>query len=225
MTIIAAMAFPDYILFGSDSRQTEEGLVSTTNKLRHITACQTLVWGGSGESGILDTYEQWVNNQPADLFADWETLHKVASKELNRINKAWRRSIREAGSRPQKDDLGNALFVGYLDGEPELLEITDKGEWYFHLKKGFAAVGSGEAHFKIAKVTLEAIFQEFSKNEINYSDIYFMFLVAIAARTDPQSGSPLNFAKITPKGVETGGKERRRGRRGAKAEVSKAGLT
>jgi len=200
MTIAAAMLFDGCLLLGADTKETQEGLVMVTTKLFQVDSLP-IAWAGAGELAVLDGFNRWIDAYSWEDRADWVSFRVSATEALNMLNKAKRQSMRAAGVRPKSRDLGRILVAGYINGVPNILEITNQGESYLHGKRGFAAIGSGENHFRIAKIAIESFMETFTQKKLTITESIFWFLVAIGARIDPNSGLPLQKMKVTPQEV------------------------
>ena len=204
LTTIASVILKDHILFACDSQETEEGkLVTSVHKLHELEPLN-LVCAMAGELSVIRDFLRIIRpycSQEKDL--TWSRLREEATDQLNLLNKKKRRSVNDSGAKATSDDLGDVLFAGYLDSKSAILQITDKGEAYFWDEQNkFIAIGSGSANFMMAKITLESYLRPHGKDKDIFDRDHFRFFVALALQTDPISGSPLRFVKVTPKGVE-----------------------
>lgn len=200
VTVIAALLFPNAILMASDSKELQIGLAKSVPKLEHIVD-PPIAWAGAGELEIIQDFTRWLK-AGSWITVDWEEFRQQARTELNRLNMGKRASIRQSGSRPKSSDTASVLFAGYLQGVPNILEISDKGESYFWSERHYAAIGSGQNHFNVAKITLESFSANILKQTIQIDAEIFWFLVAIAAACDPDSNGPLQRIEITHEGVK-----------------------
>lgn len=199
MTVVAAMSFPDFLLFASDSQETIEHLTQPVAKvLTH--ADPPLAWAISGELGVGQDLARWVRGFDWQPTTSWVEFRRAAKAELTRLNKLKRESIRASGSKPNKDDTACVLFAGYIKHEPEILEISDRGETYFWQERGFGAIGSGHNHARMAKYTLEAYHQMLEK-PLTHTPQTFGLIVELAARLDIKSAPPTRLYKVSHDGV------------------------
>ena len=193
MTTVAAEFFGEHILLGADSQVYQIGLTSKVQKLfQHMSL--PIAWGISGDLGVGREFSVWLAQREWGTELSWQAFTDDVANALAQFNHVHRQRMRDADADPTEEDRTSVLIVGYLNGEPELITLTGSGERYFHLEDRFAAIGSGENHFKIAKAAL-SVFKGPSVEEM------FWHSLAVSANLDPKSGHPLYRLKITNKEV------------------------
>ena len=202
MTLVAAMVFDDQVLMASDRQVTMEGFVDSTPKLNHFPNCP-LVWGGAGEEEVINDFGTWAERYNWQDSNEWEPLRQEIRTTVNSLNRAKRRAMREAGSRATSKDLASILIAGYVEGMPNILEVSSKGESYLHAQRGYAAIGSGEPHFRIAKSVVDTFTATYLKQDkLDYREKgLFWFTVKVAVDADPYSGKGLQRCQITRAGI------------------------
>jgi hypothetical protein len=117
------------------------------NKLqKHSKAA--LAWGTAGSASIgVDQFGRWLENfrwPPTS----WEDFKDQATHELAELNAKVRQSVLFAGAKPEYFDVASALVVGWLNGKPQVLEISDRGTSYV-IDDKFYAIGSGALSARI----------------------------------------------------------------------------
>jgi len=206
MTVVAAQFCGDYILMAIDTQEThsqegQEILTAFSPKLQRLAEIP-VAWAFAGSVDVGEDFNRWLRDYQGISETDWPTFRGDAITELNRLNKAKRKSMRDAGVKPKSDNLCEVLVVGYISGTPEILWLNDKGETLFYKERRFAAIGSGQNHVQMVKWTLEQWFNDNHKPLPEHEALFF-WIVAKGTQMAPQCGLPLQMVKVTPKGVET----------------------
>ena len=195
MTVVAAEFFGEHILLGADSQVGQKGLTSQARKLFQHTSLP-IAWGFAGDLGVGREFSIWLEQRVWQTELYWQTFVNEVTDALAQFNRVHRQRMRNADAQPTEEDRTSVLIAGYLNGEPELIELTGSGKRYFHREDGFSAIGSGENHFKIAKAAMSII-------KGPPVEEMFWHSLAVAASLDPESGHPLYRLKITKQGVLT----------------------
>ena len=198
VTIVAAWLFQDAVRIAADSNvRIDSTFDSPTKKLRQI-GLLPLVWAGAGENQPIDEFRRWRSGQDWVPGMDWADIKVAATAALASINASKRASMKAAGVRPKRTDLAAVLVAGYADGEPGILELTERGESYLLDDQGYGAIGSGSQNFTVARLTLTEYYGQLPNTEaVVINENLFWLMVAIAAATDPKSKLPLQRCVIT----------------------------
>ena len=198
VTVIAAWNLADSILLGADTRATSDDYAVSSNKLYQLQA-YPLMWGGSGDMDLVMDFKARVDEYDLSE-GTWSALIANARKDVAFLNKTKRQHLEDAGIKAEKHDLFGVLLAGYLKGEPNIVEITESGVPHERLQQGFEAIGSGAAHFAVARWTLQ-YWHQFQGRTLHWNESTFQFLLAVAAEMDPRSGQPLRCYRITDGGI------------------------
>ena len=201
MTVIAAWMLRDAVLIASDSNvRTDRAYDTPSVKLRRVDDL-LIVWAGTGEDEPIDDFRRWLSRSRWTSQTGWSEIRASTKAALAGINAAKRESMKTAGVRAKRRDLAKVLMAGYAAGEPNILELTERGESYLLEEKGFGVIGSGAPHFQVARATTIHMRKLMGlPEEIDQKPFWLM--VAVAADTDPESKLPLQRCTISRERVQ-----------------------
>lgn len=207
LTVLAAKYCGEYILLISDSQETyvennNETLNLSVRKLQYLDN-PAIGWAFSGPVDVGADFNRWIKNYDWQKSSNWQIFRDDAMSELNKLNKAKRKSMRDAGVKPTPDDVCDVLLAGYITNLPEILVLTSRGQSYFYKDSewNFTAIGSGENHVRMAQAVLKQFFHFYREGQDLPSDL-FRFVVFTGVQMAPKCALPLQMAKITQNGVE-----------------------
>lgn len=156
-----------------------------------------IAWGFSGNDETGQAFSAWLKGLELDESLNWAKLRDLATDEQSRMNGQKRRWMRRSETEPNPEDLTDVLIAGFVEGEPQMLEIDSVGRPSYCLHRGFAAIGSGKNLARVSLVTARRFFptKQFGQPE-------FVIETETAARHGPQCSPPVRLLRVTPAGVE-----------------------
>jgi hypothetical protein len=133
----------DSLLIGADSMNLESMQLKSNNSMKLFKHDkEKIVWGTAGNRGLgRDDFSPWLRK--LDVNGDWQELKTKVADKIAELNGEQRIRTTKAGVVPTDDMVINCLLVGWINGEPQILEFTDKGIIDSYIVDGFRAIGSG----------------------------------------------------------------------------------
>lgn len=171
MTLIVALACQDAVVLAADTQATEaQGGLNLAALVRHGTnkihvLGSSMAWAGSGTVSVLqdveaalETWQAANSGRPLPAIKRLRgELVKVVSPTLKEAYSHWVQ-VPGSGNIPPST---SALFVGYSDGRPWIMEISENGMG--EVKTGFASIGGA---FHLAAVA-HAMVQHYSGPDLS----------------------------------------------------------
>lgn len=209
MTLIVALACQDAVVLAADSQATEaQGGMNPATMVRHSTSKihllgTSMAWAGSGTVSVLQDIETaldgWQATQGDRPLKAIKTLRgelvKVVSPTQQAAYANWVEVPRSNANIPPNT---SALFAGYSDNRPWIMEISENGMG--EVKTGFASIGGA---FHLAAVA-HAMVQHYSGPDLSMVNGQLLTLRVLQTAVDAAGfgvAEPLHVATIDASGA------------------------
>lgn len=183
------------ILIAADSMISDQHNAAVDFDLHKLKVHQSypLVWAITGlYSRAIGQFSEYLAGHPA---ASWEELLEDTKERFAKINGEERRIAKLAEVELGPNDLASLLIVGWLDGEPDIVEFDENGaSTSYYETPGFHAIGAGAPHAIISRWTLEGFKMPTLPR--------FERIMRVATRLSPKCDFPLHVLRVSAGAVE-----------------------
>ena len=195
MTVITVLReSEDSILIAADSGGHESPgptRIRIPDKLKRHPLVP-VAWAGAGGDSIGERFTGWLQDEGLE---NWNNCRSDAGNKFAELIGDVVQRISISQRRPARpDELAQALLVGWLDSQPQIIELDDRGVDTSYLVEGFHAIGAGKLYAYTAHRTLQR-YRLRPLSRLNR-------IMRIAATMAVQSDLPIHIWRVTSEGIQ-----------------------